>query len=332
MNGNLFYQLTRQRHDHMTKKTYLEMRHSLDLKRKLTPLLVFFMTDLILCGAAIKIASTSLFFLDIPLIAILMFRNFSLMHDACHNAISDNLKINDLIGFWCGVICLLPYKAWRNSHLQHHLWSGNVKHDPVMALRIVIPQWSKKKQRFINSAWTHWLPLIASLQYLVFWKLSINYALKSRSSKTLLETVAPLAIWIGILGLFASGTTLALIACSLFVYMIVTEIVNLPHHLQLPLLEGDKKLPVWEQYRTARSCIYPKWIAKHLLLNFNLHSEHHMFPDAPWYTLHKIHNMVHAELGEQQAVDLMFDWSLKNRSLPLVTVLCESPQGSQQAS
>lgn len=55
------------------------------------------------------------------------------------------------------------------------------------------------------------------------------------------------------------------------------------------------------------------WLSKFIVLNFNYHIEHHMFPDAPWYTLNQLHKVVSAELTTQYNTDPQFVWIRENR-------------------
>src|SRR5690606_35780940 len=75
---------------------------------------------------------------------------------------------------------------------------------------------------------------------------------------------------------------------GLFLYLVMVEVINFPHHLELPQYEGEHKLKVWDQFLISRSCHYPKWFSHFVLNNFNLHAEHHLFPQAPWYMLDEL--------------------------------------------
>lgn len=260
----------------------------------------------------------------IPLIAVLMFRGFAIMHDASHKAVHRQRLVNDSLGVFYGSFCFLPFRYWKNSHLQHHYWSGNVEHDPVMAFVKGFPSLSQNKKRLHNFIWKSWLPLLAIVQNIVFWRLAIaQVRTKEFKFFHLADIIAPVLLWTT-LGLLATNVVAMIsLFTGVIVYLMAVELVNFPHHLGLKYLEGEVHLPVWEQNVTARSCHYPRLIEKLITLNFNLHIEHHMFPDAPWYTLPEIKKQIIPILGNNYVYEKNIGWNIKNRSQNLEDVMYE---------
>jgi fatty acid desaturase len=109
--------------------------------------------------------------------------------------------------------------------------------------------------------------------------------------------------------------------------MIGTEIINLPHHLELPFLKENNRYSFAEQYKSARSCIYPKMISKHMVLNFNYHIEHHMFPQAAWYDLENIHFNLKENLAEKYNSDTAFFW-IKGARKKQISAILQTKQNS----
>lgn len=246
-------------------------------------------------------------FLNAPLLAVLYFRSFSQMHEAVHNCLIPNRRVNNLLGILYGGFCGLPFEQWRESHVKHHFWAGNIEQDPVMAFvkhhRVLPP----KLHNALKTTWFLWVPFPAFVQNALFWKLALSQPAKSTPEK--LSLLAPLAIFtLAATAAFASGTA-TILFLSVYLYLIAIEIVNFPHHLQLPYLKDQERLPLWEQYQIARSCLYPKWFAQWIVLNFNYHSEHHMYPDAPWHSLPHIHERL--SLQTDLNVDPQFDFILR---------------------
>jgi fatty acid desaturase len=97
--------------------------------------------------------------------------------------------------------------------------------------------------------------------------------------------------------------------------------VNLPHHLQTEYFDGDTHFSAREQHQTARTCLYPRWVSEFIVLNFNYHVEHHMFPDAPWYHLEKIHQTLTYTTELKYRTDPYFSWILQNKTESLDQVL-----------
>lgn len=278
----------------MDKATYKNIRKTVSFEFSAPHFISQMGADIILVATI-----TSLFFagdfwafLNIPLLSILYFRAFSLMHEAVHSCLIPHKKWNDCLGVLYGALCGLPFEQWKQSHLVHHYWAGNTDQDPVMSFvkhQDHLPGWLHKT---LTTSWFLWIPFPAFIQNLLFWHLSLQQ--KAKTSFMRVSLAAPL-LFAGILGGWAltSGYFLHIVA-SVYLYMMAVEIVNFPHHLQLPYLKDEERLPIWEQYQIARSCLYPKWFAQWIVLNFNYHSEHHMFPDAPWHTLPALHEKISA--------------------------------------
>lgn len=316
----------------MKKQDYLDIRNQLATQRKTSPLVYFYATDFALIALIFLTLSTKIFFLGAPILAIIMFRHFALMHDASHGAISRNRSFNNFVGLVSGCVSFLPFQAWRESHLEHHLWSGNLEKDPVMAIRVAFPKAPAKLQNALSFAWRHWIPALATLQYSLFWLLSFKTVFtKNASLLKKAELATPLMFWTTLIGLSPEGSLLKLFLPGFGLYLLLTELVNLPHHLQLPTLAGDARLPFWEQYKTARSCLYPDWMGRLITLNFNLHAEHHMFPDAPWYTLPAIQKAVGPHIAHEHYVDHLFEWSIENRKNHLLEVTREDSRKENAA-
>jgi acyl-lipid omega-6 desaturase (Delta-12 desaturase) len=257
-----------------------------------------------------------------PIVAVLMFRNFSLMHDAVHAAVIVPRRLNDLVGLWSGTIALLPFEAWKKVHLQHHTWAGNIDQDPVMLIVNAYPTWPAWLRSTLDVFWKSWLPLVALLQYGVFWLSSLRVALRETPSiATVLSLVVPPLVWCGMLFWLPTTFVLAGLVPGLGLYLLMAEVVNLPHHLELPQYRGETKLPLWEQHRIARTCLYPKWFAENVVLNFNYHLEHHLYPSLSWYHLAEIHELLRSELGTAYNTDPKFSWILKNRPRSLAVVM-----------
>jgi omega-6 fatty acid desaturase (delta-12 desaturase) len=238
-------------------------------------------------------------------LSIFYFRSFSMMHECVHYASSTSRRHNDIIGNIYGVFCFLPFRSWRDVHLNHHMWTGNVEKDPSSRILFEFKKAGYKTARYVIWSWKNWVPVLGFLQHVVFWK--------ATRSKSELFFVALSVLLLGFTATkLGVGTTLV----GLVIYLYMVEIINFPHHLGMPQFEGDARFPADAQAQFTRSCVYPKWFAHHVLLNFNLHTEHHLFPAHPWYALDELH----AEISRRGLLLNRCesnDWILENRSKPI---------------
>lgn len=310
----------------MNREQYLGIRKKLDLSMKPWALFTHYCREFVFVSSVLLtwnlFSTTPLKFLAVPLLACVIFRNFSLMHDAVHKAVSKNQFVNDFCGIFAGAICLLPFEQWRRSHLDHHTWSGNLDRDPVTAFITVFPKLPLQTQKILSFFWKTWFPLLAIVQYSVFWILAAKITLQHRTSfKLVLSSLSPFLFWGSIGAIVPISFSVQVILPAILIYMVAVEAVNFPHHLQLPQYGGDVRFPFWEQYKISRSCIYPKWFAEWVVLNFNYHTEHHLYPDVPWYHLSKLQPEVAAALGTEYNTDPQFRWILENKPKALIDVI-----------
>lgn len=310
----------------MEKQVYIKIRKSLNLEHNPTAIWVHLTQDLFIISLFIFLADPSrrpwAQWILIPLVSAVMFRNFALMHDAVHGAVVKNKILSDVIGIVSGSLCMLPFDAWKRVHLEHHFWSGNIDKDPVMAMVTAIPKMPPTAQRLLTLAWRLWLPVLAVIQHFVFWLRSFQVYLRNPASpRFFISLLVPVVFWSVLIYTLPKTMSLGILLPGVLLYLLLAEIVNLPHHLQLPLATGSVRLAPWEQYKAARSCIYPKWFSRFIVLNFNYHIEHHLFPEAPWYRLPTAHAMVMAELKEKYNSDAMFHWTWTNRFKSVMAVV-----------
>ncbi len=309
----------------MNQQRYTAIRRSLNLHWDPFFVPVFGLQTLILTALCIylpiRFSDTPMRFLAIPIISLTMFRSFAFMHEAVHGLVSKNRLFNNFLGVLSGTLCLLSYQSWKEAHIEHHRWSGNIDKDPVAAMIKVFPTFPKLLRTALTFGWNCWLPTLSFLQHTVFWSITIRYTFrKLHSTEHIFSVVFPIVFWVALLVTLPATITFQILLPSIVLYLIGTEVINAPHHLGLTNFRGETKVPLWEQFKTARTCLYPKWIARFVVLNFNYHTEHHMYPYVPWYHLDKIHHVVCPELKEDYNLDPQFSWILKNRSKDLGTV------------
>jgi fatty acid desaturase len=268
-----------------------------------------------------------------PGIAILLFRNFSLMHEAVHGSASSSRPLNDCVGLYAGMLSLLPYDNWKSIHLSHHKWAGNIDHDPSMSLVRLYPSWPIWARRTLSALWRCWVPALAVLQYVVFWVHSLRLVPREKlTSRRLLSLGMPPLFWTALVLGSPPPVLWAAIVPGIFLYLLAVEVVNFPHHLELPQLHGDTRLSPQRQHQISRTCLYPRWFARYVVLNFNYHVEHHMYPFVPWHALDAIHAETASRLGQDYNTDPHWTWILKNRPRTLDDVLAASSTSSTPPS
>ena len=192
--------------------------------------------------------------------------------------------VNALVGHLASTFCLIPYYPWKYIHQKHHTWTGNVEHDPVLkSLRTwrdaECPGWfgprggrGSRSARCCSTSSTSPTRSRCGAR-----ASSPEQAAPNRRSRWLVA--GELRSGCGLLAPGARAPSNLALA--------VTAVPDRRRARQHPAprrhVHLESRLPIWEQYRATRSCYYPPGVSELLVLNFNFHIEHHLFPDLPWY-------------------------------------------------
>lgn len=70
----------------------------------------------------------------VPLVAVLTYLNYTILHEAAHGSISGNRKslhwINEGLGYMAAWILMIPLTAHRHEHMAHHRHTNDAERDP----------------------------------------------------------------------------------------------------------------------------------------------------------------------------------------------------------
>lgn len=315
----------------MTKQEYTELRGQLDFKLRYGWLWIHLATDILLVGipagllyyfwgeAQLNAQTIAVWTVCNLSLAIFYFRSFSMMHEAVHGTLSTNRRLNGALGFFYGAACFLPFGQWREIHLVHHYWAGNIEKDPVRKLSLVFKGPPTRASQFLSFMWKSWFPILALMQTYVFWFESARRSILKPTFLGLLGLILPLAAWGAIFTLAPWSITAVVLVPSILFYLALVEVVNFPHHTDLPQYEGEVRLALWDQHEIARSCFYPKLMTRFVLLNFNYHIEHHLYPTLPWYRLEALSQELRGRITRYN-YSKGNEWILRNRRKPLEEV------------
>lgn len=329
----------------LSKEGYKQLRGQLEFRQSFLPNAIVLLADVALLWLAFQLAALStqispvagwaIYLVAQLMFVVVFFHGFALLHECGHGSCSDNETVNTIVGHITSLFCFMPYYPWKYIHTEHHTWAGNVHRDPTLKLVRDYEQSQKVKNWAIRVSWRTWLPLLALFQHFVFWTYPWTLFREGRlHGKRLWRSIAS----IGFLG--GSYTALAIWGPSwmqlqyfwpaLIIYLTVVELINFPHHMGTRLFshsDHDSKLPLWKHNEVTRSCYYPPGIADLLLLNFNFHTEHHLFPDLPWFRLGEARTLTKDALGEQYCETIGINWNLENRTKPATQVFLTDGAG-----
>jgi len=269
----------------------------------------------------------------ILILAIVFLHLYLLLHEATHSAVSHSKNLNEMIGHICGWMILMPFLTRRRSHLLHHAWTGHPEGDPANKRLIkLFSTLTKKKAKTLERVWSSWMPLFTLNDRVGLWKDAFQERKKGNQSSRIKKEIQAIYFYTAAYILFAVTLLyvgwfvhfISIYMAALFILFFLEELANLPHHAESPLIDiSDNALPYWEQDKVTHSCKSLPILSKYLLLNFNLHTAHHIFPWAPWYSLPKLHEEVKKFLPEleEELTSHEMSWSLANRKRPLCDIM-----------
>jgi fatty acid desaturase len=307
----------------MNKQEYLSVKQQLSFEKPLWVTLITMLFQYSLLALGIFFLSLDGFFffvLSQVILALFFFHSFAMLHEAGHDNIHKSRWINTLVGHLYSVTCFMPFFAWKHMHQGHHVWTGSINKDPGSRTLLKLKKLGKVP-KFYDTSWRLWIPLPAIAQHMRLWVYPYHLVREEKKdSRAITQAFFSIGFLITaytiLYAAFPEVIALENFALAIALYMVLTEIINVPHHVGMPHFystpEKDKLHP-WEQHIATRSCHYPGFLSEMIALNFNLHTEHHYFPSLPWYRLKKLRSLLKPRLGGEYTEVSDFGWNRKNR-------------------
>lgn len=228
------------------------------------------------------------------LLAVAFLQFFVLLHEAGHDTLFANRRLNRVAGHLAGFVALIPFWCWQRIHRRHHRYTGWQDLDATTAT--LVPRNIGRGERlFINFAWASWLPLfVLSYRIQNYWLLPRieRYLPHPRDRRLVRINLAALVLGYAALLWFAGpATVLRTVWLGLLLSFMMQELLILSQHTHVPqrLSEGRvvRRFPPMEQAQFTRSLRLPRWLSA-LLMHFDAHELHHMHPSVPGYRLREL--------------------------------------------
>ena len=235
------------------------------------------------------------------LAGVLAFLWFVVLHECGHNTLFSRKRVNSLVGHVASAACLIPYIPWRNIHREHHRWVGVIDKDPTQTHLLKLRRFGPARNAVLRFIWRWWLPFpFALFIFEVFWAYPVH-RWRAGDRSNAFKGAGSIAFIVAVHTLLITGLGFViwayLILPMLLAFYFIIENFNLPQHSELfPHLSEThpEPIPPAEQDTITRSTHLPDWLSVVLALNFNRHTEHHLFAAAPWYSLNRIRKVMRA--------------------------------------
>lgn len=224
-------------------------------------------------------------FVSCLLLAIGMLMLQVVMHEVAHNSLVRRPRGNALIGWFAGLLVLTPFCSYRRGHHAHHRFAGTER-DPTAA-----PDTSRWHKVLVNRlVKLHVVPVLylggVYVAYLIYDAKSKSTTHKLEWALNLLEIILLQAI---LAWLFGPFRYLLVLVFAFWVSAILYEYL-FTQHQHVGLLLGPRHN---DRYRLREQQVFSRSVRMRcagILMFFNLHKEHHLFPNLPCGYLPRVHD------------------------------------------
>ena len=223
------------------------------------------------------------------------YRFFVIVHESGHKSLFESATASTLTGLLASVFCFMPFYCWRSIHFLHHKWVGVIDKDPTQAELMGLKNWGAGKNLLFRVLWFSWQPLMFFVYlFRIFWAKPLRDWKKGdlkEARRGLLSVMVVLLPRVALLSIFGWKWMLLYLGPMTYLYLFCNEAAGIAQHTGLfPFLSHDhpKPIPLHEQDTVSRTSASPGLWSIFFGYNFNLHTEHHLFPSVPWYWLPRV--------------------------------------------
>jgi acyl-lipid omega-6 desaturase (Delta-12 desaturase) len=219
---------------------------------------------------------------------------FAVLHECGHRTMFRGRRFNAIAGHVAGFLTIVPFRSWTKVHGRHHKWTGWQDLDPTT--ESLAPRALTRFQRaLVNVCWRLWIPLFSTLyRFQNYWDIRRLATLFPRAEDLgpiRRDVFAQIAAYAALVALAGPWTIVKVAAAGIVLSFMIEDLLLLSQHTHLPtnVSGGDRVEPVpsIDQEVFTRSLRLPRW-ASALLLNFDAHELHHMYPFVPGHHLRRI--------------------------------------------
>jgi fatty acid desaturase len=227
-------------------------------------------------------------------IAAALLQWFVVLHECGHGTLFRTRRLHAAVGHLAGFFSLIPFHCWRHVHGRHHKWTGWQDVDPTTAL-LAPRQLSRLERALVNVCWRYWIPLFATIYRLNnFWnvpRLLRLFKAPATRRRVVLNVAVMVAVYVTVAIVVGAATLARVVGLALLLAFMVEDVLLISQHTHVPMRSshGQKvdPYPAVAQEPFTRSLRLPAW-ASRMLLTFDAHELHHMYPFVPGYRLAQI--------------------------------------------
>lgn len=239
--------------------------------------------------------------LGVFLWALQMNHAYLIVHECTHGSFFRKSYQNKYCGQIFSFLCILPFYSRQLEHISHHHLVGTFQErTTIRAMERFAVSYGHESlsDTLIAICWKMWVPLFAINEHLMIWKISFGpempFKKKCSGAVTLLLYGVIILIFLFLFPFKISIlTALTSVVPAIYIYMMLIEYFNIPHHTDSDIQDIDGNVPFYDQTKYTKSCApLPFGLNDWYCLNFNFHEAHHLYPNLHWTQLKEAHNIM----------------------------------------
>lgn len=241
---------------------------------------------LILLAGGLIVLGVPGWWLLLPLQGILLVFLFTLEHEATHQTPFASVRLNEIVGHFCGLVLLLPFLWFRYFHLAHHRWTNIEGKDPELAAAKpeTLSGWIMHV-----SGLPYWIASIRLLAALAAGRADEDYLPRNARARIVREARLMLLVY----GVLAASLWWS----SVVLWVWVLPVLIGQPFLRLYLLAEHGDCPqVADMFRNTRTT-FTNRLVRFLAWNMPYHVEHHVVPAIPFHRLPELHRLMRERLA-----------------------------------
>ncbi|PYR91199.1 MAG: hypothetical protein DMF84_18015 [Acidobacteria bacterium] len=254
-------------------------------------------------GLALAAQPHFVWFLGQLVLGLALIQWFVVLHECGHDTLFASKRVNMAVGRVAGAFAAIPFASWRRVHGRHHRWTGWQDLDPTT--ETLVPRERRRLERaIVNVCWKCSIPLFA-IVYRVenYWHLARLFRMFRASDdriRLVRDAAALIVTYLALFIFFGPRALIVMIGPAVLLSLVAEDVLLLSQHTHIPqhVSHGEhvRPFPAIEQEAFTRSLRLPAWLST-LLLHFDAHELHHMYPFVPGYRLRGVDYTPHNEVG-----------------------------------
>ena len=248
--------------------------------------LVVYLMAIVFCASAVL---AGWWVMMLPLGILLSFL-FTLEHEATHKTPFASERLNEWVGWACGLVLILPFTWFRYFHLAHHRFTHDPERDPELLAGQAPQSWAGYLLHV--SGWRYWRGMVVQFCLLVAGRGMADYIPVSAGARVVAEAR-------GMAVIYAIAGASLFYSPALFWIWILPSLIGQPFVRLYLMAEHGRCAHVADMFANTRTT-YTTALIRWLAWNMPYHAEHHAMPNVPFHKLPDLHDLTQAHLKETE--------------------------------